>query len=273
MQKENGWQGDLYHKNSTLQFDTAQELLSTVEWQGIKAVLDVGCGSGAVTDSIAKRISGGCVYGIDASEDMIQKAEENYCTTTNLFFKQDSAEHFDFEDKRFDAITTFSCLHWIKDQKKVMEQVSEYLKKNGIFLAVLAYNDNQNYSPIIQMLIQIGLTEKWKKCMPEEFLNAKTREEFIMNQYYPHNEDSFKVLLEAAGLQSVELKKITKKIEFITRTDLINWILAWVVGLPFIKSLPLPLRSEFITEAINNIYSDNQKVEYESEWLLVHARK
>jgi SAM-dependent methyltransferase len=53
------------------------EVLERLDLRGDESVLDAGCGSGRVTAELAKRLPGGSILAVDASEAMIAKAREN----------------------------------------------------------------------------------------------------------------------------------------------------------------------------------------------------
>src|SRR3954454_18729336 len=67
-------------------FNANRNLLDIIK-QG-DHVLDVGCGSGSITASIAPLVGdSGSVTGIDTSEHLIEIARENYSSFTNIHFE------------------------------------------------------------------------------------------------------------------------------------------------------------------------------------------
>jgi len=71
--------------------------------------LDLGCGTGQLTDKIAT--FGAEVRGIDHSPAMIEKARQNY---PHLQFDIADARNFQVEQP-LDAIFSNAVLHWIKE--------------------------------------------------------------------------------------------------------------------------------------------------------------
>jgi ubiquinone/menaquinone biosynthesis C-methylase UbiE len=105
-----------YSKNNALQYNFAMKLLSKISFNNLSRVLDVGCGDGVITSEIAGIVHEGCVIGTDISEQMIEFASKKYADQYNLRFLAMDASKNIFREQ-FDIITSFNCLHWVKDQQ------------------------------------------------------------------------------------------------------------------------------------------------------------
>ena len=102
-------------------------------------VLDVGCGSGAITHGIAGMVGpSGTVIGIDRSEALIQQARDSYTNVKNLHFI--SGDILDYNsDQPFDIITTARTLQWVANPQELIQKMKTLLKQNGL-LCVLDYD-------------------------------------------------------------------------------------------------------------------------------------
>jgi trans-aconitate methyltransferase len=69
------------------QFKAAIELLKTIDLSKYKTIVDIGCGSGEVTDAITQMAPHARVVGIDASKSMIEKAKETYAKKHSCFIR------------------------------------------------------------------------------------------------------------------------------------------------------------------------------------------
>lgn len=107
---------EFYNKNSSVQTSEAMSLIVSlgIDFKG-KALLDVGCGDGKITDCM--RLLGAKTTGIDTSEAMVTYATE--CFPAVDFFNID-AENIKKLNKKFSIITSFNCLHWIRDIRTVL---------------------------------------------------------------------------------------------------------------------------------------------------------
>lgn len=117
----------------TLETDN-KNLLKYLE-EGV-SVLDVGCGSGAITQGIAERT--GKVMGIDTSENLIKLAKEHYGDVPGLEFQVADIHTFDTTE-RYDIITAARVLQWLADPREAILKLRPFLKEGGV-LAILDYN-------------------------------------------------------------------------------------------------------------------------------------
>ncbi|GAA4461497.1 methyltransferase domain-containing protein [Nibrella saemangeumensis] len=103
------------------------------------SVLDVGCGSGAITRGIAEKTGPtGRVLGIDLSESLLAQALQNAADIPQLRFQQADIYSFD-TDERFDLITCTRTLQWLAHPQEALARMKQLLKPGG-HLAVLDYN-------------------------------------------------------------------------------------------------------------------------------------
>ncbi|MVT10230.1 class I SAM-dependent methyltransferase [Chitinophaga tropicalis] len=117
-------------------------------------VLDVGCGSGAITRGIAE-ITGpsGKVTGIDVSEDLIAQASAHFGDVPSLQFSVADIKAFDNGD-RYDLITSARVLQWLPDPKAALLAMKKLLKENGV-IAILDYNHEKiKWEPAIPAPMQ-----------------------------------------------------------------------------------------------------------------------
>ena len=105
-------------------------------------ILDVGCGSGALTIACAKRNPKAKVIGIDRWGKEYASYSRQLCErnaraekVNNTSFRQGNAVKLDFEDETFDAVTSNYVYHNImtKDRQTILLETLRVLKKGGVF--------------------------------------------------------------------------------------------------------------------------------------------
>lgn len=105
-------------------------------------VLDVGCGSGALTIACAKRNPKAQVIGIDRWGKEYASYNKPLCENnakaegvSNVCFQQGDALHLDFPDESFDAVTSNYVYHNITGANKqdCLRETLRVLKKGGCF--------------------------------------------------------------------------------------------------------------------------------------------
>jgi trans-aconitate 2-methyltransferase len=120
------WDGASYRRVNTLQQWLARRALDDVDLRGVESLLDVGCGDGRVTQSLAERIPGGRCVGIDPSPGMVAVAPAG----DGLTFQVGAAETMTFTDE-FDLVVSFNALHWVPDQAAALTRVAAALHPGG----------------------------------------------------------------------------------------------------------------------------------------------
>jgi 2-polyprenyl-6-hydroxyphenyl methylase / 3-demethylubiquinone-9 3-methyltransferase len=98
-----------------------------------KAVLDVGCGGGFLTESFAR--SGYDVAGIDPSANSIAAAREHAAVSRlAIDYRVASGECLPFAGSSFDIVSCCDVLEHVRDPNRVIGEISRTLKPGGVFL-------------------------------------------------------------------------------------------------------------------------------------------
>jgi trans-aconitate methyltransferase len=141
------WNPDLYTTKHAFVYEYGSNLIQLLAPQSGERILDLGCGSGQLTEQI--RESGAVVVGIDKSEEMITIAKTKFPLIE--FYVRDGAS-FSFEEP-FDAVFSNATLHWILEKEKAVESIYNALKRGGRFIA--EFGGKGNVGTIINQLRQV----------------------------------------------------------------------------------------------------------------------
>jgi trans-aconitate 2-methyltransferase len=133
---KNQWNAALYEGKHAFVWQYGTDVLELLAPQPGEYILDLGCGTGQLTDAIAQ--SGAQVVGMDAAASMIEKASQNYPA---LQFAIADARHFEI-DHPLDAVFSNATLHWILEPDTVIQSVYRSLKPSGRFVAEMGGNGN-----------------------------------------------------------------------------------------------------------------------------------
>lgn len=93
-----------------------------------RKILDVGCGSGLLTQLLMGR--GYDTIGIDISEKAIEKCREKGL----LSYQQDLSEELLFEDEVFDCVLMSEVIEHLVDPYFALREIHRVLKKKGILV-------------------------------------------------------------------------------------------------------------------------------------------
>jgi len=151
--------------------------------QAGEAILDLGCGDGALTEKIVA--AGAVVTGVDASPGMVAAAR-----TRGLRVDEASADALRYHAE-FDAVFSNAALHWMPNAEAVIAGVWRALKPGGRFVAEMGGLGN---IAAIRVALQAVLTRFG--------IDA----EAVAASFYPSPGQYRRLLDEAGfGVRSIEL--------------------------------------------------------------------
>jgi trans-aconitate 2-methyltransferase len=237
------WNAQDYSKNSSNQFQWAKELIPKLKLQGEETLLDIGCGDGKITAELAKCLPKGKAVGIDSSSQMINVAKSAFPEKDykNLSFQLMDARKLIFREE-FERIFSNAALHWILDQKTVLQGVQRSLKADGRLLFQMAGKGNAK--DILSIIDQLLTVEPWKR--------------FFTDMTFPYgfyNTEEYRTFLDEAGLVPKRVELFPKDMRLNGAEGLAGWIrTTW---LPFTDKLPDELRQKFIKEIINRYLQEH----------------
>lgn len=165
------WQ--MYSANKLIELEAVLSHLTPVS---SGAILDVCCGSGIPTHSLAKRAPG--AIGVDLDEDGLRSAEWHRTHSnarSRLRFVGGDAERLPFTDGSFPAVVSFCSIEHTSDPLKMAQEAWRVLRDGGEF--VLTADSLGNVDPT--------------------FPREEHARMYFVNSYY--SVDTLRSVLETAG--------------------------------------------------------------------------
>lgn len=109
--------------------DQLQKLISLIGNGKGKKILDLGCGSGYISEYIAQE-TGASIIGIDFAKGAIKSAQ-NRIKKNDVEFSVGNINELRFPDESFDYVLTIDTLYFGSDIGKIVKNIKSILKPNG----------------------------------------------------------------------------------------------------------------------------------------------
>lgn len=126
------------------------EVIAQLRAHHARRIADVACGTGILSDRIARELQPEVIYGVDMSDGMLGQARAR---TDKVQWLRGPAEQLPFDDGTLDAVVTTSAFHFF-DQPAALREFHRVLAPGGL-AAVAALSARQR-------LLQAPSANRWK---------------------------------------------------------------------------------------------------------------
>ncbi|MCI8573283.1 MAG: class I SAM-dependent methyltransferase [Oscillibacter sp.] len=228
------WDAEAYDNDFSFVYQYGRSLLDLIDGEN-QSILDLGCGSGALTNALASR--GHRAEGMDASGELLCAARANY---PDLHFTQGDAVCFRVETP-YDAVFSNAVFHWIERERQpaLIACVFDALKPGGQFVFEFGgYGNNARIHRALQSAFE-----------------ARNRT-YIMPFYFPKIGE-YTSLLEQGGFLVKSALLLDRPTKLKGRDGLRDWIRMFVKT-PF-AGIPQELGEEIIRSAAEELKDDLYK--------------
>lgn len=132
------------------------ELLARVGAEDPSLVVDLGCGPGTLTATLAERWPGARVVGVDSSAEMVRAARERAVPRLELV----EADIRSYEpDATVDVLVSNAALHWVPEHLELLPRLAGFLSPGGW----LAFQIPANFAePSHAELDALVGSERWR---------------------------------------------------------------------------------------------------------------
>jgi SAM-dependent methyltransferase len=95
-------------------------------------VLDVGCGPGALTAELVRRLGPSAVTAVDPSETFVAAAQQRY---PRVSVQRAAAEYLPFGDQAFDAALAQLVVHFMAEPIRGLQEMVRVTRRHGVVAA------------------------------------------------------------------------------------------------------------------------------------------
>lgn len=107
-------------------------------------VLDVGCGPGALTDELVRRVGQTAVAAVDPSDSFLRAVQERYSLSD---VRRSTAERLPFDDHAFDATLAQLVVHFMDEPIVGLRQMARVTVDDGV-VAVCVWDHDGGLGPL-----------------------------------------------------------------------------------------------------------------------------
>ena len=123
--------------------------------------LDLGCGSGVLTDQLMKRAA--VVVGVDKSPLMLSMAASKLDSNCVSFVQGDAHDSTWSESRVFDGVLSSSVIEYLDDPDQVIRQISRVLKDDGLLIISIPNKQSfiRKFQKVLRFLLKLYGKDKF----------------------------------------------------------------------------------------------------------------
>jgi trans-aconitate 2-methyltransferase len=228
------WNAERYHDLSSPQQAWGRRVLERLPLNGDEVVLDLGCGTGRITQELRRRLPRGQLVGADRSENMVETASawlRAHAPGTWVVQADGAALPF---RRAFDAVFSTATFHWILDHAALFRSIITALKPGGRLVAQCGGGAN--------LAVLRGRADRLRSA-PRI---APWFDEWPEPWYYADVESTQR-RLESAGFVEIDVSLEEAPTPF-PDADAFKEFIATVCVRPYLDRLPVDERKIFLNE-------------------------
>jgi SAM-dependent methyltransferase len=163
-------------------------------------VLDVGCGPGALTTELVKRLGAGSVAAVDPSESFVAATRERH---PGVDVRRASAEELPFTDREFAAALSQLVVHFMTDPVAGLREMARVTRREGA-VAACVWDHAGERTPVSTFF---RAARDLRLEIQDESALAGAREGHLVE------------LFEASGLRDVEQAVLVARVDYTNFDD------------------------------------------------------
>ena len=127
-ERRDAWDPEVYSRFAEERSRPFFDLLALVTPISGGRAVDLGCGTGALTQELHRRTGAAETLGIDSSAAMLEKARAH--AAEGLRFERSDLTSFS-PNARLDLVFSNAALHWAPDHPKLLARLTQFLNPSG----------------------------------------------------------------------------------------------------------------------------------------------
>jgi trans-aconitate 2-methyltransferase len=145
------WDPDQYLRFASERARPFYDLVAAISHSNPATVVDLGCGPGGLTATLAERWPEARIVGIDRSAEMIARAQQHAITGRLAFHKGDVSTWQGSQP--VDVILSNACFHWVTDHARLLDHLSSQLAPGGVLAFQVPDNSDEPSHLLLRRLV------------------------------------------------------------------------------------------------------------------------
>lgn len=164
------WSPERYHRFQEERFAPFDDLFRLVKVREGLRVIDLGCGTGELTEKLADKLPRSQVVGIDSSAEMLARARDR--ARAGLDFEKAQIEDV---TGNWDLIFSHAALHWVENHQALVPKLLSHLTVGGQLVVQIPSNHNHKTHTLINEIAAEepfrGALKGWTRSSPVLTIN------------------------------------------------------------------------------------------------------
>ncbi|XP_066271838.1 uncharacterized protein [Branchiostoma lanceolatum] len=241
-----------------------------MRWEGGDTVLDVGCGTGEMSQYMSRQPGVTSVVGFDLSTDYISYASQRNSSDKVSYHVANVSDPSTFKSDwsgAFSKVVNLEVLHWVQDKPKALKAMHSCLKPHGELL-IVCHADTHRFCKTVS---DMTLHPRWKAYLKS-----------FDPKLYPWSSDDFyqghSQLLEECGFEVLACGQIEHRPQSFESKGQLRAFMR--VSFAQHGHIPQELHEEFF-DSLEKVAMERQLLSFsgdgcpqvDDDKLVVHARK
>jgi trans-aconitate methyltransferase len=255
------WDAQAYNRLSNPMQSWGERIVQELPLRGDETALDLGCGSGRLTEFLLRRLPEGKVIAIDRSANMLEAAREHLEPEFGgrAEYVQRSLDELDLHQVA-DLAFSNAAFHWIKDHPRLFAAIFEALLPGGWLVAQCGAS--RNIARVRERVGRLMASERFRPYFegwdgPWEFASPEVTAE----------------RLRAAGFVNVETSMFEAPVQLRSREETYDFFENVILGSHLERLPSLELRRELLESMTAQSAADTPPFQQDYWRLNLRAQK
>ncbi len=218
------WDPELYLRFMKERTQPVHDLISRIEIERPKRIIDIGCGPGNSTRVLKDRWPSVEIIGLDRSEAMIEKARKD-CTDIKFILGNAAGDLSHLG--RFDIVFANASLQWIPDHKSLIPRLFDMVSSKGVFAAQIPQFNRMPISDVIKNVVSspkwssfVGGVEEGYNFSSDEsyydYLSGRSNKTHMWTTDYYHVMNDHDGIMENDQFNRIETisRRVTERVDY-----------------------------------------------------------